>query len=464
MSIIFRLISVLQNTQFLTNILITILIFAILYCDEGQFNLEFMHRYNYIIRFMKKLTILLASAIISTSALAASDVTVKLEGAFDFQAAARKQKNLTTDNNLTTNQKNSAFFTQSSLRANVTNETDYGMKYGAVITVKATSRTKIFPGSNGSHLFVAHDFGKLELGSRQNAPSVMSQSAYSICMATCDDWTRYASGMYDGNGLYNVGMSDYGPIYSGFGSNANSSEQIRTATYYTPAFNGLQLGFSYSPDTANAGDNAGLADGNGVNATTLYDKSNNYAKLTGKTSVKNLVGAGVTFSHNLGEGFDVVLGAGLEQGKAAATVLNEATETTANTKLANHKLYNVGAVVSYGNWSVAGSYADAGKSLTSANYQWDKRKNKLYTGGVAYNQGPVGVSLTYLHNDKLQNKMDSYTLGTQYKLAPGLMPYFEATAFNLKGKGYDMSTSATPTLVNKKFKGTVYMFGTRVSF
>ena len=104
--------------------------------------------------------------------------------------------------------------------------------------------------------------------------------------------------------------------------------------------------------------------------------------------------------------------------------------------------------------------------MTSDNYQWDKRKNKFYTGGLAYNQGPMGVSLTYLRNDKLQNKLDSYTLGTQYKLAPGLMPYFEATAFNVKSKGYDASDldNGTATAVSKKYKGTAYMFGTKVSF
>ncbi len=416
---------------------------------------------------MKKLAILLASSIFALPVLAADNLQVKLEGAFDFQAAVRQQKNI-EGNNLTTNQKNSAFFSQSSLRAHVSNETDYGLKYGAIIGVRTTSRTKIFPGNNGSHLYTEADFGKLELGSRQNATSLMSQGAYSICMATCDDWFRYTNmgSLYNG-GYNNGGVSDYSPIYSGFGSNVNGSEQVRTATYYTPQLHGVQLGVSFSPDTANTGDNGSLTDGNGINKTNMYDKTNQYTKITARTSVKNLVGAGVTFTHNLGEAFDVTLGAGLEQGKSVITATDaEDKNAVKANKLANHKLYNVGAVVAYGNWSVAGSYADAGKSLTSDKYQWDKRKNKFYTGGLAYNQGPMGVSLTYLRNDKLQNKLDSYTLGTQYKLAPGLMPYFEATSFNVKSKGYDTSDldNGTATSVSKKYKGTAYMFGTRVSF
>ncbi len=406
---------------------------------------------------MKKFAILLAGTILAAPAFASDNLEVKLQGAFDFQAAARQQKNR-EETSLTTNQKNTAFFTQSSLRADVSNETDYGLKYGAVIALKTTSRAKIFPGSNGSHLWTESDFGKLELGSKQSAPGVMSQGAYNICMATCDDWSRYTNM----GSIYNGGVSDYSLIYSGFSSGVNSTEQVRTATYYTPQFNGLQLGVSFSPDTANTGDNGGLTDGNGISNSAFYDKTNNYAKVNAASSVKNLVGAGVTFSHNLGEAFDVTLGAGIEQGKAVGTD----TGSNAKIKLANHKLYNVGAVVSYGNWSVAGSYADAGKSLTSDLYQWDKRKNRFYTGGFAYNQGPVGISLTYLHNDKLQNKLDSYTLGTQYKLAPGLMPYFEATAFNVKSKGYNATDldNGTVTPMSKKYKGSVYMFGTRVSF
>jgi predicted porin len=176
-----------------------------------------------------------------------------------------------------------------------------------------------------------------------------------------------------------------------------------------------------------------------------------------------LVGVGLTYEYNLSDGFDVKLGAGYEKGSTYAKVQDVKFPVL---KFSPHELYNVGAVVTYGNYSIAGSYADAGKSLTNSLDQTKynmKRQNKLYTAGIAYNQGPVGLSLTYLHNDKYNNKLDAYTLGTQYKIAPGLLQYVEATSFKYSNKGLAVNDGVLSTQ-SRKLNGMLYILGLKVTF
>lgn len=429
---------------------------------------------------MKKIAMILTSLMLGASAYAGEGVQMKLEGAFDFQAASRQQKNLGIDNKITNNQKNQAFYSQAALRVNVSNETDFGMKYGAVFGVRTTSKTKVFGGDNGSYLYLQSDAGKLEAGSRQDASSMLSQSAYNIASGTGDDWTRYfrfAPKIYTDStgakvGAYNMVDNDYGYVSGGaFGSKLdNSPEMPRSITYYIPKTYGLQVGVTYTPDSGNVGDGT-ISNGTSVTQATFFDKTNGYNQIDAKVSVKNMISAGVTFEHALTDDLGVVIGAGVTQGKTKVTGASITTtpggtvKEPTTIKLADYKVYNVGAVVSYGNWSVAGSYANEGKSFTAAQYFFDTRSSKSYTAGVAYNQGPMGVSLTFLQSDKYKNKQNSYTLGTQYKLAPGLMPYFEVTSVQFKGKGYDMwTTPGTPTAVKKNTSGMVYMLGTKVSF
>ncbi len=428
---------------------------------------------------MNKISVIIMSLMLAASASAANNIAVKLEGVFDFQAAVRNQKNLGSDKKLTHNQNNAGLYSQSALRVRVTNETEEGMEYGAVFGIRTTSKTKVFGGDNGSYLFVQNDFGRLEAGSRQDAASILSQHAYVIAVATGDDWMRYfkfAPKIYSGHSAYNIVGSDYSYVYGGtFDSKLeNSPEAPRAVTYYTPKLIGFQAGVTYTPDASNVGDGV-ISNSNGSNPVVLFDKTNGYNQVNANVSVKNMISAAITYEHNVAEDIDIALGFGITQGKTKVTggtmtvppvaPATDATKQPVSVKLANYKTYNVGAIVSYGNWSAAASYADEGKSFTAAQYFFDnKRSTKSYTAGVAYNQGPMGVSLTFLKSDKYKNKQSSYTLGTQYKIAPGLMPYFEVTAVQFKGRGYDMwTTPGTPVSVRRNTSGVVCLFGTKVS-
>jgi len=98
----------------------------------------------------------------------------------------------------------------------------------------------------------------------------------------------------------------------------------------------------------------------------------------------------------------------------------------------------VGAQYSYKDFSVAASYGNQGKSGLSKNPipagSVGLKGGSFWTAGAAYVQGPIGASITYMNSQLNRNKFNLVSLGMDYKLAPGLLPYFEVSYFTMKQK------------------------------
>lgn len=408
---------------------------------------------------MKRIFTGLTIAMLAGSALA-SDVEVNLNGRLDFQAYHRHQKNLIGDEKLLTNNRSDdGFYTKAGLNAMVTNTTDCGMTYGANVVAKTATRGTYID-NHGSYIFAESNYGRLEAGSTYSAMANMAVSGYSISSATGDDWPAAVS-----YGSSYLGQpDDYGVVYVTPHFYGDSVEEMRSVTYYTPKMYGVQFGVSYIPDSTSFGDSP--LSGTPISTTTLYNEAG--VEHGAKISMKDIVSVGMTLEHDLSDEMHVKLGAGYQHGKNNSKLVSQANSNETLTmnkklKLDDYRLYNFGALLSYGNWSVAGSYADAGKSLTNKDFFFKKRQNKFYTGAVAFNNGPVGLSLTYLRNNKYENKLDSYTLGTDYVVAPGLKPYAEVTSFKFKDRGYKVTDSGLEKQNTKK-NGMVYILGTKVTF
>ncbi|MGV2432385.1 MAG UNVERIFIED_CONTAM: porin [Rickettsiaceae bacterium] len=178
--------------------------------------------------------------------------------------------------------------------------------------------------------------------------------------------------------------------------------------------------------------------------------------------MKDVVTGGVSFEHHFNEDTNVKLALTSEYGKSAknAEVTDGLTNVTTKYKMANLRTYNVGAVFTKGSYSLVGSYTDWDKTGTSKEVFGNNRKTKYYSAGAVYKNGPVGLSLSYYKSDKHKNKMDTYVLGTDYLLAPGLMPYAEIAWFNGKGSLPNLYNDTT----KRKYKGTAFILGMNMSF
>ena len=105
-------------------------------------------------------------------------------------------------------------------------------------------------------------------------------------------------------------------------------------------------------------------------------------------------------------------------------------------------------------------------------------KGYYATAGASYEFDKVVTSLTYIYGKKSKNKSHVFSLGADYHLAAGIMPYAELTHFDAKltntgglldsvAGGAGTSTAATITAAaetNNKASGTAFIMGTKLSF
>ncbi len=115
--------------------------------------------------------------------------------------------------------------------------------------------------------------------------------------------------------------------------------------------------------------------------------------------------------------------------------------------------------VSYAGFTAGGSYGDvpqlgqASANDTSASY---------WTAGVGYEFGPFGTSVTYMESTVehqggatvADKEFSNLSIGADYKLAPGLVPYVEVSFF-------DTDDNVAASVDNS---GTVFIVGTELNF
>ncbi|MDX1924773.1 MAG: porin [Rickettsiaceae bacterium] len=393
----------------------------------------------------------------------ASSVKAKITGAMSFWVGGRSadgyKDNQNVTKSLSNNQKNFVFYSQANIAANITSLEDSGFLYGATINLSTSTRTSFTP---GSMIFAESYFGRFEAGAASTTAQSMSVSAYTIAAGTGDDFLRYASlaRKIDNSNLitdYYTSPTDYSIVYAGGFEGRN--EQARLVSYFSPKFHGLQFGLSYTPDVSNIGSGDIKPDAKNITFISTSRPNSSY-----KVGVKSMVSAAFTYEWDFSEDANAKIGGGYEFGETKTTKIS-ASEDNSN-KFKDFSLYNLGIVYTYGNYSVGFSYADNGKSFASKelSYAYPKIKNKLYTYGAAYNQGPFALSLVFLKNEKFNGDLNAATLSGQYKLAPGLLTYIEITPYQYKYKGFRGENIIGRRIDNSTQKGYVYLLGSKIYF
>lgn len=332
-------------------------------------------------------------------------------------------------------------------------------KYGAIAKIEFNFNSKNSrkknenPNLDQAFLFAQNSLGKFELGNLQSPNQKMKTGAAKLA--------RGAGGI-NGKYLENVNLPNVtnassnlklpafillaqSPIGHGGFARSNylnfnrsnfralkddSFDGVEDATkinYYTPQIEGLQLGVSFAPNSANSG----------ITATNYYNSS--AIKISNITS----------FAANYSQDFDnlgVEISASFEQGQVKNSSNSDAVSRH------NLSAYDFGAALSYFGFNVGASYGSWGKSLQAKNgiysCNYDSSKNlteqncsensqkfgeaNYYTGGISYNFGPISASATAIKSQFQKNKYQAISLGVDYKLSRDLMPYFELTKFAFK--------------------------------
>jgi Gram-negative porin len=399
----------------------------------------------------------------------ANNTKLVLDGAFDFHAGILNQKRLDAKEKfISPEKKGFAFTTDASFRALFSQEVGE-FTYGGLLVLTPTTQLNTASSINGSHLFVETEYGKFEAGSPADAGYNLRVTGGDV-VAGSGDWDSFAKldiANLQYNGLAPEFMEFSGYFISSYktelGQFVDKAESARKISYYTPEMNGFQFGVSYIPDSKNTGGHSFDAHSKTGIKKHKIDGTNDTIVIN--TNVRDAVAFGVGYSHNISDGVDLALAATGEVGTASGNierVTNEEAKDASRVVQENYKVkslrtYNLGGTLACGNFAYGLSYGTLNKSLTAREYNKTGRDTSYYNGAIAYNQGPIKTSIEYFKANQFKNNLDVVTLATEYKAAPGLLPYAEVTRFTGKGR-----PSFYPEAPKKKVSGTVFIIGTKL--
>lgn len=313
------------------------------------------------------------------------------------------------------------FRTDVELHFNIDGVADNGLKYGAAIELEAGLEDDDDTGGTNAdiaYLYVDSSAGKFEMGDVDGASTRLKVDAGTIARATGGiDGKFYQYITQDAGGATFLDAPDIGIVMEEKGETAGK------LSYYSPVFSGLQFGASFVPDSGTRGNKNGFS----------YDDDKDY---------ENVFELGLNYEGD----FDSV------------GVMFSATGQIGDVQYSGNtyedlEAYAVGLGVSFEGLCVVGSYGitdDKEKSKDSA--------KEYYTAGIAYKTGPFGASVTYLastvENGELEDEFQNISVGADYKLAPGFLPYIEASFFE-----YDKDGSTV-----QDNEGHVILVGSKLKF
>ncbi|WP_282609699.1 porin [Pelagibius sp. Alg239-R121] len=257
---------------------------------------------------------------------------------------------------------------------------DNGIMFGAAVVLNGNTDDEEQIAE--SFAYVEGDFGRAEIGSRDNAAAIMQYAAPDV-----------------GIGLNDGDVSDW--VENTTSSDADSAfestflflgeDKANKITYFTPRFSGLQVGVSYIPEFER--------DNNAQPSEDLYE--NGFA-------------VGVNFVETLGD-VDLALAAGF----LTASAPNGGDDDAEG--------YSLGFNVGYAGFTVGGSYAHTegnagGGGDTGTSFDGDG-----YDIGVAYAWDSAAISLSYLHGEVEglvgtdgDDENDTVMLSGSYGIGPGI--------------------------------------------
>lgn len=422
---------------------------------------------------IKKASLLFAGILTSTTSLAkdlsptVSDLNVKLNAFAVFESGFSNQGKLRgTEKNLSANNKAVAFFNNSAVVANISN-TANDITYGAKIVLVPTTKRKVNNDYNGSHVFLEHEFGKIEAGSPIPVARNMTINDGAIPANYIKTGMEYLKQGKKANPSFLISEETIlgDSITAGLDSATYSSEPPRTINYYTPKFaltesSKLQFGVSYTPDSANTGVDKPTVKSDSIAKYEIEEATINRFEID--NSVKNAITSGLVLEQKLTEEAELKLALTGEYGKSVGKIKKFANKDDKNPleyKLSGLKAYNIGAELKVGDFKYNACYGSFGKSLTNKELHKAGNKSHYYNAGISYTYDKTTTTyLSYFASDKFKNKVNSVKLGVNHILAPGLKPYAEIHAYTLKGK-----PEFYPELKARKVKGTVALIGVKLS-
>ena len=424
----------------------------------------------------KKIISLVCVSMISSSVCAAdattgklpvvSDLNVKLGAYAAFESGFSNQNKLQkSEKKISANKEGFAFYNDTALYAIISNEIN-DVEYGGKIVLVPTAKAKVIPSYNGSHVFVKGFWGRMELGSPIPVAANMMISDGSIptryiktSTAHLKQGTKFSPSFLTSEGCF-VGDA----LTANLDSAPYSSEPPRTINYYTPKFeisyaSKVQIGVSYTPDTANTGIGGVSKKSNGTQKKTIG--TDDLDRFEIDRSVKDAITAGISFEQKLKEDIELKLALTGEYGNSVGRAKKFASKEDKEPqeyKLGDLRSFNIGGELKVNDFTYNACYGSWGKSLTTPELHKAGRDSYYYSVGTAYKYNATTTKLSYFASEQFKNKANSIKLNISYLLAKGFKPYAEVSSYILKGK-----PEFYEELKSRTTKGAVFLLGVKLT-
>jgi predicted porin len=292
-----------------------------------------------------------------------------------------------------------------------------------------------------SYMFVESRFGRIELGSINN---VAYRMHYEAPEAFTRNWL-----VADGNLTNNVANPTGSPSLDStlIGTKNrffdNDSEKVN---YYTPRFEGFQLGLSYIPNSSQ--------DRNGAPEPVSTAYSRGWA-------------AGINFVRTFGA---------FETAASLGYLRWEGPQLSATAQAPDPEAWQAGLQIGYAGFKVGGSYATisdgrSGSSGTNAAASTagtgaNRVDGRAWNLGAQYTFGPAAVSLTYAEgrNDDSpvtgpsfgDDKFSGLSLAGKYQIGPGVS--LEGVLFRTEFEGNDSTAAPDSNTATGALLGILLVF------
>ena len=298
-------------------------------------------------------------------------------------------------------------------------EADNGLKYGGRIELRPTSGSTT---SDEIWIDFAGDFGTVVIGQDDGVADNSLVGGQSALVGSYGWDGSYVAGTSSKAGSAGAGSSFTG----GTGDDAKIS-------YYTPSFGGFGAGISFTPDQ-NHSDSSDTS-----KTTETGDLYSNHIELMAKYS-----------GEVSGASFTVVGGYKTADAEDA---------DSGTTKREDLSAFELGATVSFGDFTVGANMWDNGDSGENKDSTTDAGNG--YSLGLGYSMGDTAVSVGYLTTEKdTGSEEDTYeniSLDVEYTVAEGLVAY--------AGVQFAESDDASDTSsATGESDSTAIVVGTRLTF
>lgn len=291
-----------------------------------------------------------------------------------------------------------------------------GISVGARVELEANTENDVI---DESYFIIEGAFGRIDLGATNAAANKMAVNVPAIGKA------------HKANGMFAIKPWVYAPTAVTTISADDVAPELtadnQTLSYYTPRFEGFQLGASIVPNSK-------------------QDLEEFSDKTTARTNVTSV---GLNFTRAFG-GVNLEAYAGWEH----AGSLDNATANTANASDQDH--YAVGLRLGYAGFSLGGGYKKVDEDHSSGD-------GDAYAVGLSYTFGPATVGVQYFKGEAEgtttvagEDKTEVWLVGANYTLGPGVDVFANIFAIEYKDE-----TSSAATDNNDGAAGLV---GMRLTF